>query len=99
MELIQQVLTGDVIIPRLKQTKYDPHSTDGRTSEGAARKVGRYELIFIAATRIRELNKGHAPMVKKVHGNRVTAIQEIEQGLIDGDEYFLKSTAPVKHRK
>ena len=99
MELIQQVLTGDVIVPRLKQSKYDPHSIDGRTSEAAARKVGRYELIFIAATRIRELNKGHAPLVKKVHGNNTTAIQEIEQGLIDGDEYFLKSTAPVKHRK
>ena len=99
MELVQQVLTGDVIIPRLKPSKYDPTSIEGRTSEGAARKVGRYELIFISATRIRELNKGHAPLIKKAHGNRVTAIQEIEQGLIDGDEYFLKSTAPVKRTK
>jgi hypothetical protein len=99
MELVQQVLTGDVIVPRLKQSKYDPTSIEGRTSEGAARKVGRYELIFISATRIRELNKGHAPLIKKTHGNRVTAIQEIEQGVIDGDEYFLKSTAPVKRNK
>jgi hypothetical protein len=99
MELVQQVLTGDVIVPRLKQSKYDPTSIEGRTSEGAARRVGRYELIFISATRIRELNKGSAPLIKKVHGNRVTAIQEIEQGVIDGDEYFLKSTAPVKRTK
>ena len=99
MELVQQVLTGDVIVPRLKQSKYDPTSIEGRTSEGAARRVGRYELIFISATRIRELNKGHTPLIKKVHGNRVTAIQEIEQGVIDGAEYFLKSTAPVKRNK
>ena len=99
MKLIQQVLTGDVIIPRLEQTKYDPSSIEGRTSEAAARKVGRYELIFISATRIRELNKGQTPLVRKVHGNRVTALQEIEQGLIDGAEYFLKSTAPAKRNK
>ena len=99
MELVQQVLTGDVIIPRLKQSKYDPHSIEGRTSEAAARRVGRYELIFISATRIRELNKGYAPLVKKVHGNRVTALQEIEQGLIDGDEYLLQWSAPAKRSK
>jgi DNA-directed RNA polymerase omega subunit len=93
MELIQQNLTGDKIIPRLKQSKYDPHSIEGRTSEAAARQVGRYELIFISAQRIRELNKGQPSLIKNVHGNRVTAIQEIEQGLIDGAEYFLKSTA------
>jgi DNA-directed RNA polymerase omega subunit len=99
MELVQQVLTGDVIVPRLKPSKYDPTSIVGRTSEKAAARVGRYELIFISATRIRELNKGSAPLLKKTHGNRVTAIQEIEQGLIDADEYFLKSTAPVKRNK
>jgi DNA-directed RNA polymerase omega subunit len=99
MEIIQQVIDKDTIIPRLRPTKYDPHSIEGRTSEAAARKVGRYELIFISATRIRELNKGQQPLVKKVHGNRVTALQEIEQGLIDGAEYFLKSTAPVKRNK
>ena len=98
MELIQQNLTGDVIVPRLKQTKYDPHSIEGRTSEAAAKVVGRYELIFIAAERVRELNKGHAPLVKKVHGNSTTALQEIAQGLIDGPEYLVKSTAVVVKR-
>lgn len=93
MELIQQNLTGDVIVPRLKQTKYDPKSIEGRTSEAAARVVGRYELIFIAAQRIRELNSGYASLINREHGNRVTAIQEIEQGLIDGVEYLLKSQA------
>jgi DNA-directed RNA polymerase omega subunit len=99
MKLVQQVLDGDVIIPRLEQSKYDPHSIDGRTSEAAARVVGRYELIFIAANRIRELNKGDAPLIKKVHGNRVTALQEIEQGLIDGPEYLIKTSEPVKRHK
>lgn len=100
MELIQQNLTGDKITPRLKPSKYDPHSIEGRTSEAAAKVVGRYELIFIAAQRIRELNKGHAPLVKKVHGNSTTALQEIEQGLIDGPEYLIKSTeVTVKRHK
>lgn len=99
MKLIQQVLEDGEIIPRLAQSKYDPHSIEGRTSEAAAQKVGRYELIFISATRIRELNKGVAPLIKKVHGNRVTALQEIQEGLIDGDEYFLKATEPVKRQR
>ena len=99
MKLIQQELTGDVIIPRLEQSQYDPTSIEGRTSQAAADRVGRYELIFIAATRIRELNKGAAPLIKKVHGNRVTALQEIEQGLIDGNEYFEKFTLPQKRHK
>ena len=99
MQLIQQVLENGDIIPRLAQSKYDPHSIEGRTSEAAAQKVGRYELIFISAARIRELNKGQAPLVKKVHGNRVTALQEIQSGLIDGDEYFLKATEPPKRQR
>lgn len=99
MELVQQVLTGDVIIPRLKPSKYDPLSIDGRVSEAAALRVGRYELIFISAARIRELNKGHAPLIKRTHGNRVTAVQEIEQGLLDADEYLLKSTALAQRNK
>lgn len=99
MKLAEQKLTGDVIIPRLEQSKYDPTSIEGRTSQKAASKVGRYELIFIAATRIRELNKGYAPLIKKVHGNRVTAIQEIEQDLIDGKEYFLKFAATTRRTK
>lgn len=99
MKLIKQNVTGDVIVPRLEPSKYDHTSIEGRTSEKAAKRVGRYELIFISAARIRELNRGHAALVKKSYGNRVTAIQEIEQGLIDGDEYFLKSTAPVKRNK
>ena len=99
MKLTQQVLEDGKIIPRLEQSKYDPHNVEGRTSEAAAQKVGRYELIFISATRIRELNAGQTPLIKRQHGNRVTALQEIQAGLIDGDEYFLKATAPVKRQR
>jgi hypothetical protein len=99
MELIQQNLTGDKIIPRLKQSKYDPHSIEGRTSEAAAKVVGRYELISIGAQRIRELRTGHTRKVKSAYGDLVTVLLEIEAGEIDAGEYLLKSTAPPKRHK
>ena len=92
MKILKTEVNGEIVL-RLAPNKYDATSIEGRTSDAAARKVGRYELIFIGATRIRELNKGHAPLVKKIHGNSTTAIQEIEAGLIDASEYLLKSTA------
>lgn len=98
MKLIQQALDGDKIIPRLAPTKYDPTSTVGRTSEAAAKVVGRYELISIGAARIRELRSGHARKVPSAYGDLVTVLLEIEAGEIDAGEYLLKSTAPQKRK-
>jgi hypothetical protein len=99
MKLVAQTPTGDKIVPRLVQSKYDPTSTVGRTSEAAAKVVGRYELIAIGAARIRELRSGHARRVQSTYGDLVTVLLEIEAGEIDAGEYLLKSTAVPKRNK
>ena len=59
------------------------------SSEIAALKVGRYDLILIGARRARELNRGWRPTVTGDNGIVVTAIREIEAGNI-GREYLQK---------
>jgi DNA-directed RNA polymerase omega subunit len=59
------------------------------TSEIAAQKVGRYDLILIASRRTRELNRGWQPLVNCDNSNAVKALREIENGLI-GRDYLLK---------
>ena len=64
----------------------------GLNSEQAVEAVGnRYDLILIAAARIRELHRGHKPKVISKHSIGVTALGEIEHGLI-GRNYLLKET-------
>lgn len=60
------------------------------TSETASRQVGsQYDLVLIAARRARELNRGWNPLVKCNNDQVVTALREIEAGLI-GRDYLLK---------
>lgn len=60
------------------------------TSEVAAKQVGgKYDLVLIAARRARELNRGWRPLIKCNNGIPVTALREIEAGLI-GRDYLLK---------
>jgi len=59
------------------------------TSEIAAQKVGRYDLVLIASRRTRELNRGWKPLVSCDNNTPVVALREIEAGLI-GREYLLK---------
>ena len=60
------------------------------SSELAARAVGsQYDLILIAARRVRELNRGWLPTVVCDNGSIVTALREIEAGNI-GRNYLLK---------
>ena len=47
----------------------------------------RYDLVLIASQRARELGHGHRPKIETTAGRVVTALQEIEQGLI-GREYL-----------
>jgi DNA-directed RNA polymerase subunit omega len=67
------------------------------TSEDAVNMVGnRYDLVLIASARARELRKGYAPKIDaKHHKPIVTALNEIEQGLI-GREYLNKVKKPQK---
>ena len=60
------------------------------TSELAALAVGnKYDLVLITARRARELKRGWHAKITGTNGHVVTAIREIEQGLI-GREYLLK---------
>ena len=56
------------------------------SSEKAAQMIGsKFDLILIATVRARELAKGHKPKVKTNSKHSVTALMEIEQGLIGRD--------------
>ena len=58
------------------------------TSEEAVLQVGnRFDLILIAAQRVRELKRGHRSKMVTKAGHTVTALQEIEAGLV-GREYL-----------
>jgi DNA-directed RNA polymerase subunit omega len=60
------------------------------TSQRAALAVGsQYDLVLIAARRVRELKRGWLPTVQCKNDLLVTAIREIEAGKI-GRDYLLK---------
>ena len=66
------------------------------SSEKAVQAVGnRYDLILIAAQRIRELKHGHRPKLQTKDGPSLTALKEIEEGLV-GRDYLkrVKSDSP-----
>jgi DNA-directed RNA polymerase subunit omega len=73
--------------------------TAGLTSEHAVKALGnRYDLVLVASQRVRELRRGYAPKVATKYGAMVTAILEIEEGLV-GNEYLLKETSEDRHRQ
>jgi DNA-directed RNA polymerase subunit omega len=72
--------------------------TAGLTSEHAVEALGnRYDLVLVAAQRARELRRGHAPKIVTKYGAMVTAILEIEQGLV-GNEYLDRISSPDKKK-
>ena len=73
----------------LQQQKDDMTESRARyTSEEAALAVGnRFDLVLIAAQRVRELKRGHRSTLVTKAGPTVTALMEIEQGLV-GREYL-----------
>ena len=56
------------------------------SSEKAVQAVGnRYDLVLIAAARVRELKRGHQPKLTTINKEAVTALREIEEGLVGRD--------------
>lgn len=56
------------------------------TSQKAAEAVeNRFDLVLIASQRVRELKRGAMPKVASKNGAVVTALREIEEGLIGRD--------------
>ena len=69
------------------------------SSEQAVNQVGnRYDLILIASARIRELHRGHKPKLNTKHGKSLTALTEIEEGLV-GREYLKRINDDNKSKK
>ena len=66
-------------------------ATLGLSNEAAVEAVGnRYDLVLIGARRARELSRGDKPKIDgPKHSSVVTALKEIEQGLV-GREYLYK---------
>lgn len=60
------------------------------TSQDAVDQVGnRFDLVLIASARARELKRGHLARVVTKSGPMVSALEEIEKGLI-GRDYLNK---------
>jgi len=77
--------------------KSDEHA--GITSENAVTAIGnRYDLVLVAARRLRELNRGDAKRVLSRHNNSVVVLEEIEQGKVTKD-YLYKEIDPEPRRR
>lgn len=51
------------------------------SNEDAVKRIpNRFNLVLVAAQRVRELRNGHQPYVKTKNGVALTALQEIEEG-------------------
>jgi DNA-directed RNA polymerase subunit omega len=51
------------------------------SNEDAVKRIpNRFDLVLVAAQRVRELRNGHQPLVKTNNGVTLTALQEIEAG-------------------
>ena len=62
-----------------------------KTSEIAATQAGGiYNLVLIASARVRELKNKHAPKIVSKNGATMTALEEIEKGLLNQKEYLKK---------
>jgi DNA-directed RNA polymerase omega subunit len=71
------------------------------TSQDAANAIGgsQFELCLIATVRVRELKAGARPLLDpEGSGHSVTALKEIEAGLI-GREYLAKVKLPPGMQK
>ena len=75
--------------PSFTTTKENMTESRARyTSEEAALMVGsRFDLVLIASQRVRELKRGHRSTLNTKAGPVVTALEEIEKGLV-GREYL-----------
>jgi DNA-directed RNA polymerase omega subunit len=65
----------------------------------ASDRVGnKFDMVLIAAARARELKRGYARQVNTDNGPIVTALQEIEAGLV-GRDYLKKVRTPLAKNK
>ena len=76
-----------------------PALTNSVDMEVCVDKIGgRFDLIILAAQRAREIKRGSAKLVPSPNGAIVSALQEVEAGLV-GKEYLLKIPSREKFEK
>lgn len=82
----------------MKITPKDP--TAGLTSEAAVAAIGnRYDLVLVGARRMRELGRGDQPKLDaRGHGYCVTALKEIEAGLVTRDYLYKEQDVAPRRR-
>jgi DNA-directed RNA polymerase subunit omega len=75
-------------------------ATLGLSNEDAVAAVGnRYDLVLIGSRRARELGRGDQPKVDgPKHGAVVTALKEIELGLVGRDYLYKKLDIEPRRR-
>ena len=79
-----------------------PERTAGLTSQDAVAAIGgltsRYDLVLVAARRMRELMRGDAPLVPTRFGPAVTALLEIEAGKVTRDYLYKRQDIAPRRR-
>ena len=79
--------------------KHSNDRTAGLNSQVAVEAIGnRYDLILVGARRMRELGRGDRPKVNVKHGQAVTALLEIEAGLIKKDYLYRETELEPRKR-
>jgi DNA-directed RNA polymerase omega subunit len=77
----------------------DIDRTAGLTSQAAVEAIGnRYELVLVASQRMRELARGGRARVASRYGHGVTAMLEIEQGMV-GREYLMREAVAAPRKR
>jgi DNA-directed RNA polymerase subunit omega len=85
-------------LQRNKMT-YKSDENAGLTSQAAVAAIGnRYDLVLVAARRLRELNRGDAKRVLSRHNNSVVVLEEIEQGKVTRDYLFKEPDQEPRRR-
>lgn len=65
------------------KTKFSPQNID---TDKCVDNIGnRFDLVLVASARVRELRKGHRKQVTGINSPTITALQEIEAGLVTRD--------------
>ena len=72
---------------KISKTQFSPQNID---TDKCVENIGnRFDLVLVAAVRVRELRRGHTKQVLGLNSPTITALKEIEAGLI-GREYLKK---------
>jgi DNA-directed RNA polymerase omega subunit len=68
---------------KIIKTMFSPQNID---TDRCVENIGnRFDLVLVAAVRVRELRRGYQKQVAGQNSTTITALQEIEQGFVTRD--------------